>query len=544
MSLLNRVQQLPKGFVWGAATAAYQTEGSTKVAGKGKTMWDDYLVAQGRFLPDPASDFYNRYEEDIRLSAEHGLNAIRVSIAWTRIFPNGDDAEPLAEGVKHYHELFACCKKYGVEPYVSLHHFDSPAALFNQGDWLNRKTVDAYVRYAEFCFREFREVKNWFTINELISLSHSQYIQGNFPPNHHFDVTSGIQSQHNELVAHARAVNLYKDLDETEHLGGRIGMVNVLTPAYPATDSPADQHAADLYNAFYTDFIMDGAFLGHYSARTLSLINEILRANNATLTVEDSDMEELAKAAPRNDMFGLNYYQSAFIAAYDGESTNSFNGTGDKGTSCFKFKGVGQQVDMPGIPTTDWDWLIYPQGLYDTLKHISATYPNLPVIYITENGLGHKDPEPDANGIVADPERIDFVDQHMEKVLQARAEGVDVQGYFIWSLQDQFSWANGYNKRYGLFYIDFDTQKRYIKQSALWYKELADTMADARERIASLSPEGERPHAIQTQPLPSLPLGPTPPAPGLLASGRPYRFSTSMPLRFHAKRSVNYGIDR
>lgn len=174
-------------------------------------------------------------------------------------------------------------------------------------------------------------------------------------------------------------------------------MVNVLTPAYPATDSPADQHAADLYNAFYTDFIMDGAFLGHYSARTLSLINEILRANNATLTVEDSDMEELAKAAPRNDMFGLNYYQSAFIAAYDGESTNSFNGTGDKGTSCFKFKGVGQQVDMPGIPTTDWDWLIYPQGLYDTLKHISATYPNLPVIYITENGLGHKDPEPDAN---------------------------------------------------------------------------------------------------------------------------------------------------
>ena len=171
---------------------------------------------------------------------------------------------------------------------------------------------------------------------------------------------------------------------------------------------------------------------------------------------------------------------SGLIAAYDGESTNSFNGTGDKGTSCFKFKGVGQQVDMPGIPTTDWDWLIYPQGLYDTLKRISATYPNLPVIYITENGLGHKDPEPDANGIVADPERIDFVDQHMEKVLQSRAEGVDVQGYFIWSLQDQFSWANGYNKRYGLFYIDFDTQKRYIKQSALWYKELADTMADAQ----------------------------------------------------------------
>ena len=478
MSYLNRVKKLPGGFVWGAATAAYQTEGSTKVAGKGKTMWDDYLVAQGRFLPDPASDFYNRYEEDIRLAAEHGVNAIRVSIPWSRIFPNGDDAKPIAEGVAHYHELFACCNKYGVEPYVTLHHFDTPATLFDAGDWLNRRTVDAFVRYAEFCFREYTEVGNWFTINELISLSHSQYIQGNFPPSHRFDVESGIQSQHNELVAHARVINLYKDLDAELNLGGRIGMVNVLTPAYPATDSKADRHAADLYNAFYTDFIMDGAFLGYYSERTMALIDEILDANGAELTIEDGDMEELAKAAPRNDMFGLNYYQSAFIAAYDGESTNSFNGTGDKGTSCFKFKGVGQQVDIPGIPTTDWDWVIYPQGLYDVLKRISTIYPNLPTVYITENGLGHKDPEPDTAGIVEDPERIDFVDQHLEKILQARSENVDVQGYFIWSLQDQFSWANGYNKRYGLIYIDFKDQKRYLKQSALWYKELADTMDD------------------------------------------------------------------
>lgn len=478
MSYLNRVKKLPGGFVWGAATAAYQTEGSTKVSGKGKTMWDDYLVAQGRFLPDPASDFYNRYEEDIRLAAEHGVNAIRVSIPWSRIFPNGDDAKPIAEGVAHYHELFACCNKYGVEPYVTLHHFDTPATLFDAGDWLNRRTIDAFVRYAEFCFREYTEVRNWFTINELISLSHSQYIQGNFPPSHRFDVESGIQSQHNELVAHARVINLYKDLDAELNLGGRIGMVNVLTPAYPATDSKADRHAADLYNAFYTDFIMDGAFLGYYSERTMTLIDEILDANGAELTIEDGDMEELAKAAPRNDMFGLNYYQSAFIAAYDGESTNSFNGTGDKGTSCFKFKGVGQQVGMPGIPTTDWDWVIYPQGLYDVLKRISAIYPNLPTVYITENGLGHKDPEPDTAGIVEDPERIDFVDQHLEKILQARSENVDVQGYFIWSLQDQFSWANGYNKRYGLIYIDFKDQKRYLKQSALWYKELADTMDD------------------------------------------------------------------
>lgn len=370
------------------------------------------------------------------------------------------------------------------------------------------------MRYAEFCFREFREVKNWFTINELISLSHSQYIQGNFPPNHHFDVTSGIQSQHNELVAHARAVNLYKDLDETEHLGGRIGMVNVLTPAYPATDSPADQHAADLYNAFYTDFIMDGAFLGHYSARTLSLINEILRANNATLTVEDSDMEELAKAAPRNDMFGLNYYQSAFIAAYDGESTNSFNGTGDKGTSCFKFKGVGQQVDMPGIPTTDWDWLIYPQGLYDTLKHISATYPNLPVIYITENGLGHKDPEPDANGIVADPERIDFVDQHMEKVLQARARASTSRATLSGACRTSSRGPMAITSATACS-TSTSTRKNATSSSRHSGTRSSPTLWRTRSSASPrFPPRRERPYAIQTQPLPSLPLGPAPPAPG------------------------------
>ena len=475
MSLINRVKALPEGFVWGASTAAYQTEGATTVGGKGKTMWDDYLVAQGRFLPDPASDFYHRYEEDIRLAAESGVDALRVSIAWTRIFPAGDDTEPLAEGVAHYHNLFACCTKYGITPYVSLHHFDSPKALFDAGDWLNRHTIDAFVRYAEFCFREYPEVKNWFTINELISLAHSQYIQGNFPPSHRFDVESAIQCQHNLVVAHARVVNLYRKLDAELGLGGRIGMVNVITPAYPATESAADKHAADLYNAFYTDFIMDGAFKGRYTERTMELVNEILDANGAKLAIAPGDMDEIAAASTQNDMVGINYYQPAFIAAYEGESTNSFNGTGEKGTSTFKFKGVGQQVTMEGIPTTDWDWAIYPKGIYDVLKHLAATYPEMPVAYVTENGLGHKDPEPGADGIVADPERIDFVDAHVEQVLKARSEGVNVQGYFIWSLQDQFSWANGYNKRYGLIYIDFDNQKRYLKQSALWYKELAAT---------------------------------------------------------------------
>ncbi|MFT8410790.1 MAG: 6-phospho-beta-galactosidase [Schleiferilactobacillus perolens] len=473
-SLLNRVQSLPKGFIWGGATAAYQVEGATKVDGKGKTMWDDYLQAQGRFSPDPASDFYHRYPEDIALSKKYGLNAIRLSIAWTRIFPKGY-GEPVQAGVDYYHRLFKECLDNGITPYVSLHHFDSPKTLFDDGDWLNRKTLDYFVDYAKFCFDEFKEVKNWFTINELISLAFSQYIQGNFPPNHHFDVTSAIQAQHNELLAHARVVNLFKD----GGYDGRIGLIHVLQPVYPYPATPENQHAADLDDAFMNAFLLDGTFKGEYTPKTMKLINEILDANDAHLDIQLGDMDILKKASTRNDFFGLNYYQPSFFAAYDGDSTNTFNGTGTKGTTSFKFKGVGQAVKNPDIPTTDWDWNIDPEGLYDILKRVSIEYPNIKEIFITENGLGMKEQLPEGvtdDTIIDDPKRIDFVDQHVAALLKARSEGVNVNGYFIWSLQDQFSWANGYNKRYGLFFVDFTNQKRYVKKSALWYKELADTM--------------------------------------------------------------------
>jgi 6-phospho-beta-galactosidase len=474
MSLLNRVKKLPPKFVWGGATAAYQVEGSTKADGKGKTMWDDYLKKQGKFSPDPASDFYHRYPEDIKLAKKYGLNAIRVSIAWTRIFPKGY-GKVNQKGVDYYHRLFKECLDNGIEPYVTLHHFDSPKTLFDTGDWLNRKNIDYFVDYAKFCFKEFKEVKNWFTINELISLACSQYIQGTFPPNHHFDVTSAIQAEHNELLAHARVVNLYKSMG----LPGRIGLIHVLQPVYPISDSAEDKHAAKLQDAFMNKFLLDGTFLGYYSDDTMKSINEILKLNNAHLKIEDGDMDILAKAATQNDMFGLNYYQNQFIKAYHGESSNHFNGTGSKGTSSFKFKGVGEVVKKPGVPTTDWDWNIYPKGLYDILKRVSHNYPNCKTIYITENGLGYKDKFISPDKVIDDQPRIDFIDQHVAAILKARSEGVNVQGYFVWSLQDQFSWANGYNKRYGLFYVDFKTQKRYIKKSALWFKELADTMKES-----------------------------------------------------------------
>lgn len=471
MTLLKRVKSLPENFVWGGATAAYQVEGATKVDGKGKTMWDDYLKKQGRFSPDPASDFYHLYPEDIELAKLYGLNAIRVSISWSRIFPTGS-GKPNQAGVEYYHKLFADCFANGIEPYVSLHHFDTPKTLFDKGDWLSRDTIDKFVNYAKFCFEEFTEVNNWFTINELISLAFSQYIQGNFPPNHHFDVTSAIQAEHNELLAHAKVVNLFKD----GGYSGRIGLIHVISPVYPYPDNEKNRHAAEIEDAFMNKFLLDGTFKGEYTPETMKLINELLEVNDASLKIEPGDMEEIKKASTRNDYFGLNYYQPSFVEAYEGESTNTFNGTGEKGTTEFKFKGVGKHVKKPGVAQTDWDWNIYPEGLYDTLKRISREYPNAKTIYITENGLGYKDKYEGIGKIIDDDKRIDFIDQHVEALLKARDEGVNVQGYFVWSLEDQFSWANGYNKRYGLFYVNFETQAREIKKSALWFKELGETI--------------------------------------------------------------------
>lgn len=473
MIKLNRVTQLPANFVWGAAMAAYQVEGATQEDGKGQNMWDVYLKKQGRFSPDPASDFYHLYPIDLKLAHDFGLNAIRLSISWSRIFPD-IDGKPNTKGVNHYHRVFTECLKNHLVPYVALHHFDSPEQMLEEGDWLNRKNIRRFVKYAEFCFKEFPEVKNWFTINEMISLASGQYLGGQFPPNHHFNVSEAIQAEHNMLLAHAQAVIKYHELG----MKGRIGCIQAIKPGFPNTNKSEDIQAAARYDAYNNRFLLDGALLGIYQPETMKLLNQVLEANNGKLIIEPGDMEILKKAAPLNGMFGFNYYRSEFVENYNGENEERVNTTGDKSSSSFKFKGVGKFVKRPEIPRTDWDWTIYPAGLYKMLLRLKHDYPNMPTIYITENGLGLKEELPADKLINNDDKRIDFIDQHVAALLKARKAGVNVNGYFIWSLQDQFSWVNGYNKRYGLFYVDYQTQKRYPKRSAYWFKELSKTMND------------------------------------------------------------------
>lgn len=458
--------KLPKDFLLGGATAAYQVEGATDVDGKGKVAWDDFLEEQGRFTAEPASDFYNRYPIDLELSENFGVDAIRISIAWSRIFPNGDDETPNQKGIDFYHNVFAECERRGVKPFVTLHHFDTPANLMDQGDFLNQHTIDSFVRYADFCFDEFTEIDKWATFNEIWPVSSGQYLIGKFPPGIQFDYTKLMQSQHNMMVAHAKAIKLFKD----KGYSGEIGIIHSLETKYPYEDKKENERAAFLMDVLCNKFLLDATYKGYYTDEVMDAVNEILEANDAKLEITDEELEILSAAKDLNDFLGINYYQSNFVKAYDGDNDIHHNGTGEKGTSVFRLKGVGEQMFDMDIPRNDWDWLIYPDGLRDQMIRIKEEYPNYNKIYVTENGMGYKDDY--NNGHIDDTPRIDYIRKHLIACVEAIEAGVNVQGYFLWSLMDVFSWSNGYNKRYGLFYVDFDSQERTPKKSAYWWKEL------------------------------------------------------------------------
>lgn len=461
--------KFPTDFYFGGATAAFQTEGAVKEGNKGEVLWEPYLKKQGRFDPEPACDFFHRYPEDLKLSADFGLNSIRISIAWTRIFPTGS-GKPEQAGIAYYHHMFAECRKNGIEPFVTLHHFDTPETLHQTGDWLNEENITKFVDYAKFCFQEFSEINYWITINEPTSMAVQQYTTGTFPPGEKYNFHKTFQAEHNLNLAHARVVNAFRELN----INGQIGVVHALQTVYPFDPTnKGDQHAAKLQDVLDNRLFLDGTLGGEYSQETLDLMNEILATNQQEqIKITASEIEELKKAADQLDFVGVNYYFSKYMKEYHGISETIHNGTGKKGSSISRLQGVGESGVPDGIEMTDWDWPINPQGLYDQLDRIHTNYPKVQDIYITENGLGLKEERPAAGEILDDQKRIDYIRLHLQEVLRAINNGINVKGYFVWSLQDMFSWTNGYSKRYGLFFVDFETQERLPKKSAYWFKEL------------------------------------------------------------------------
>ena len=465
----------PTDFLWGAATASYQVEGAYQQDGKGLSIWDVYSHLPGTTYQgtngDIAADHYNRYQEDVRLMAELGLRSYRFSIAWTRIFPDGSGAiNP--DGIAFYNRLIDELLKYQIVPFATLYHWDLPQALQDMGGWENRDIADAFAAYARTCFEQFGDrVKYWITFNEAINFIMLGYRDGIHPPGVK-DERKAVEVSHIVNVAHAKAIAEYRQLvHEKRILDGNIGIAHVLLPGFPISDRAEDIQACENYEAMDHHWFYDPILLGEYP----QLMWEYYQNKWGTPTILEGDRALLKQA--KSDFIGVNYYQSTFLAhnPIDGVSTAPLNTTGEKGSQKESgIPGLFKRVINPNIEYTDWDWAIYPEGLYEGMKRIQERYGNIPIV-ITENGIGAKDPIAE-NGEILDYPRIEYLKQHILACKQAIDCGIPLFGYFAWSYIDLLSWLNGYQKQYGFVYIDREKElERRKKQSYFWYQRVIQT---------------------------------------------------------------------
>ena len=439
----------PNEFVWGSATASYQIEGAVNEDGRGESIWDRFSHIKGNTLNgdtgDLACDHYHRYKEDIKIMSEMGLKGYRFSISWSRIFPKGY-GEVNQKGVDFYNNLVDELLKNGIEPAVTLYHWDLPQALQDIGGWGNRDTVDYYVEYATYMFKVLGDrVKKWSTHNEPWVAAFAGNLAGRHAPGN-TDIKLAIQVSHHLILSHAKAVQAYKKLNQKN---GKIGIVLDLHPIVPATNSKEDYDTSILVDGYQNRWFLGPVLKGEYPGDILKLYKEKLVAP----VIMPGDMEIIANNPM--DYLGVNYYFRKVVKK-------------SKENMIFEFSEVKPQ----GSDYTEMEWEIYPEGLYDLLTRIKKEYNN-PHIYITENGAAFKD-DKIVNAIVEDDKRLDFFRQHFVQAHRALADGVKLDGYYVWSLMDNFEWARGYSKRFGLIYIDYKSQKRILKKSAIWYKSVIE----------------------------------------------------------------------
>lgn len=459
------IRKVPKDFLLGAAMSAYQMEGAAGEGGREPSVWEDWLERTVPVEHRHTSDFFHHYEEDIAACAAHDIRALSLSFSWSRILRRDGTVNP--EGLAFYDHVIDACLRHGVEPFVALYHFDLPAQLAPAG-WLAPQTVELYLRYARVCFRHFDgRVRHWLTLKDPVTEVTQGYLTGLFPPGQKLALGRGVRALHKMLVAHAQAVLLYKSMGG----GGSIGIAHRAEGVYPLTQCAEDVLAARRDDVLTNGLLLDAVLMGRYRQATRQLLAEILREDE-TFTPPEEELEMLAQAAQLLDFFGVNYYASHFCTqpTPGGESRIVHNAAGERGTSTYEIAGVSRRLSRGDVPTTDWDWNIFPRGLYEMLRRVHREYRKIP-LYVTETGIGLHDRR--AAGGIEDDDRIDYLRQHLVAVLDAREDGVDVRGLFVWSLLDGLSWANGCGKRYGLFYVDYETGKRTLKKSADWFGDLA-----------------------------------------------------------------------
>lgn len=456
----------PRGFIWGSATSALQIEGAAAEDGRTPSVWDDFCRSHpekifGGATPEPACGHYRRWREDVSLIRELGHNGYRLSIAWPRLFPGGG-ARLNEPGAAFYDRLFDALLAEGIEPNVTLYHWDLPSELGEGGGWENPDTALRFADYAAACFRRYGDrVRLWSTINEPAWTVLNGYVTGLHPPCRLRDYAGALRAAQGLLRGHALACAAAG----RERPGLKPGIALNMSRIHPATPSEADKAAAALadgmINRWFSDAVIKGRFPGeirdYYAGR--GLLPEGLE-----------ETEALLRAAPPG-FVGVNYYYPHYASADATDTNFHLNTSGRAGEDCqFSIKGLFRFVKNPRGRFTDWGWEIDPEGLCDLLLRLHRESPGLPV-YVTENGLGRV--EELAGGTVDDGERMDFMRAHLAAVHRAIAAGADVRGYYMWSLMDNFSWLNGYKKRYGFLYVDRATLDRHKKKSALWFKAAA-----------------------------------------------------------------------
>ncbi|WP_433792365.1 GH1 family beta-glucosidase [Actinoplanes sp. CA-252034] len=435
----------PEGFVWGTATASYQIEGAAREDGRGPSIWDTFSRTPGKVFAghtgDVACDHYHRYAEDVALMADLNLGAYRFSVAWPRIRPDGTGPVN-TRGLDFYDRLTDELLSKGIDPVVTLYHWDLPQTLEDRGGWTVRETAEAFAEYAQVVFGRLGDrVGTWTTLNEPWCSAYLGYGNGIHAPGRR-DPAGSLAAVHHLNLAHGLAARALRSA------GARSISITLnpceVSPLDPA--NPADVDAARIIDGVANRIFLDPLLRGHYPADVLEHISRITDLS----FIKDGD--ETIINAPI-DVLGINFYTPSYVSAKPGQPA-ALDYPGSEGIAFRK----------PVGPVTDMGWQIEPESLTRLLTRIHRDYPGTPLM-ITENGAAY--PEG-----VHDPLRIEYVDAHLRACHDALAAGVDLRGYFAWSLMDNFEWAEGYAKRFGMVHVDYTTQQRVLKDSAKWYREV------------------------------------------------------------------------
>jgi beta-glucosidase len=433
-----------KTFVWGAGTAAFQVEGATTADGRGESIWDRFAATAGNVADgdtgEPACEHYYRWREDLDLMRDLKLQSYRFSIAWPRVQPDGRGPAN-RKGLDFYRRLAEGLRERGIAPFATIYHWDLPQALEDGGGWASRDVVDRFAEYARLVLDELDDVVvDWVTHNEPWVTSFLGYAAGVKAPGLR-DWAAAIRASHHALLAHGVVVREFREAGRP----GRIGITLNLTVADPAGESDEDLAAARRLDGYQNRWFLDPLFRGEYPSDMVELYEREVGPFDA---LHEGDLETIAQPI---DFLGVNFYRpNRVAAAVDGV--------------------LGVREVERGGERTSMGWVIVPEALTELLLRVARDYGDIPLL-ITENGAAFDDLV-DGGDVVDDEQRVEYLRAHIGAVERAREQGVDLRGYYVWSLLDNFEWEWGYDKRFGIVYVDYPTQRRIPKRSALWYRDL------------------------------------------------------------------------